>query len=40
MMLLGGLTPAGWALTNYMVFIHSAAGSLVGDMIKRGVNPA
>lgn len=40
MILLGGLTPAGWALTNYMVFIHSAAGSLAGDMIKRGVKPA
>ena len=33
--LLGGLNPVGWALVNYMVFIHSAAGSLLGGAFRR-----
>ena len=32
-LLLGGLTPLNWTLVNYMVFIHSAAGSLTGHMV-------
>ena len=31
--LLGGLTPLNWTLANYMVFIHSAAGSLAGHIV-------
>ena len=31
--LLGGLTPVNWTMVNYMVFIHSAAGSLTGQII-------
>jgi len=38
--LLGGLNPLDWIMVNYMVFIHAALGSLVGNIIKRGVNPA
>jgi len=32
-LLLGGLTPVNWILANYMVFIHSAAGSLAGHIV-------
>jgi hypothetical protein len=32
-LLLGGLTPLNWTLANYMVFIHSAAGSLTGHIV-------
>ncbi|GAG99705.1 unnamed protein product [marine sediment metagenome] len=31
--LLDGLTPLTWTLTNYMVFIHSAAGTLTNHII-------
>jgi len=31
--LLGGLTPLNWTLANYMVFIHSTAGSLAGHIV-------
>lgn len=31
--LLGGLAPLNWILANYMVFIHSAAGSLIGQLV-------
>ena len=31
--LLGGLTPLNWTMANYMVFIHSAAGSLTGQIV-------
>lgn len=37
--LLGGLTPMNWTLVNYMVFVHSAAGALMGYAVKRGVYP-
>ena len=36
---LGGLTPVNWTVANYMVFIHSAAGSLTGQMVLVGVKP-
>jgi hypothetical protein len=32
---LGNLSPLGWVLFNYMVFIHSLAGSLLGDAIRK-----
>jgi len=32
--LLGRLTPLNWTLANYMVFIHSAAGSLAGGAVR------
>lgn len=35
MILLGGMTPLSWALINYMVFVHSAAGALAGYAVKR-----
>ena len=31
--LLGGLTPLNWTLVNYMVFIHSVAGTLTNHII-------
>ena len=31
--LLGGLTPLNWTIVNYMVFIHSAAGTLTNHII-------
>jgi len=34
--LLGGLTPVGWAVVNYMVFVHSVVGALVGALLRRG----
>ena len=37
--LLGGLTPLNWTLVNYMVFVHSAAGALVGYTVKRVAYP-
>jgi len=36
-LLLGGLTPLNWTLANYMVFIHSAAGSLTGHIVLDGL---
>ena len=39
MMLLGGLTPTGWALTNYMVFIHAIVGSLTGNLVREKGDP-
>ena len=33
--ILGGLTPVAWTLTNYMVFIHSCAGTLTNHIITR-----
>jgi hypothetical protein len=30
----GGL-PGGWVLTNYMVFIHSCVGSLLGNVLRK-----
>ena len=35
LVMIGGLNPIDWALVNYMIFIHSAAGSLLGDAIRR-----
>lgn len=31
--LLGGLSPLDWILVNYMVFIHSTAGSLAFHIV-------
>jgi len=39
MILLGGLTPLNWTLVNYMVFVHSAAGALMGQAVKRVAYP-
>ena len=33
--LLGGMTPINWTLTNYMVFVHAALGSLTGQIITK-----
>ena len=35
LVLIGGLNLVDWALINYMIFIHSAAGSLLGDAFRR-----
>ena len=32
---LGGMTPINWILTNYMVFIHAALGSLTGQIVAK-----
>ncbi len=32
--LLGGMTPINWTMTNYMVFVHAILGSLAGRMMK------
>jgi hypothetical protein len=32
---LGNLSPVRWVLFNYMVFMHSLAGSLLGDTIRK-----
>ena len=32
--LLGGLTPVGWVITNYMVFVHAVVGSMAGHMLR------
>lgn len=32
--LLGGMTPINWTITNYMVFVHASLGSLAGQMIR------
>jgi hypothetical protein len=32
---LRNLSPLGWVLLNYMVFIHSLAGSFFGDAIRK-----
>lgn len=37
--LLGGLTPAGWAVVNYMVFVHAIAGSMAGHILRGGAPP-
>ena len=34
-LLLGGLTPVNWTMANYMVFIHSAAGTLTSHIVTR-----
>lgn len=35
LILLGGMNPLEWATVNYMVFIHSATGSLAGSPLRR-----
>ena len=31
--LLGGMTPVNWTITNYMVFVHAILGSLTGRVM-------
>lgn len=33
--LLGGASPIDWAITNYMVFVHSVLGSFAGPLVRR-----
>jgi len=34
--LFAGFSPIGWSLTNYMVFVHSFLGVLIGNLLKHG----
>jgi len=34
--LFAGFSPIGWGLTNYMVFVHSFLGVLIGHLLRRG----
>ncbi len=39
MTLFGGLNPVDWVITNYMVFIHAALGSFLGNLVRAQCRP-